>query len=131
MEVTGVMLRSSKLLVVCLLAPLLLAAPQSEERAAQVKERMAELQARLKLTPDQTDKLRPIVRNEMEELKAVRDKFASDTSRRGKRRMVREMQGVRKKYEPQISALLTPEQQSEWKKVREERQQQMKQKRGL
>jgi hypothetical protein len=45
-----------------------------------MKERLTQLQTRLMLTPDQIATLKPIVQKEVEELRAVRDKHATDTS---------------------------------------------------
>jgi Spy/CpxP family protein refolding chaperone len=125
--------QSSKAIALCCLAAMTAFAQQpaaSEDRAAQARERLAQIQSRLKLTPEQTEKLKPIVQKEVEELRAVRDKHASDTSRRGKMNMLREMKGVQEKYQDQIAAVLTPEQMNEWKKIKEERKQEMKQKWG-
>jgi Spy/CpxP family protein refolding chaperone len=102
----------------------------AEDRASQAQERLAELQTRLKLTPDQTEKLRPVIQQEMAELKAVKDKYAMDTSHNGRKNMFRDMKKVQEKYSGQIAAVLTPEQQSEWKKIKEERKQEYKEKRG-
>jgi Spy/CpxP family protein refolding chaperone len=44
--------------------------------------------------------------------------------------MLREMRHVQGRYESSIAAVLTPEQAQEWKKIKEERKQEMKQKRG-
>jgi hypothetical protein len=125
------MMRTLRILACCL-AGLLAYGQQasSEDRAAQAAERMKQLQARLKLTPEQIEKLKPIVQQEIQELRAVRDKHASDTSRRGRLSMAREMKGVQDKYDDSIGAVLTPEQIKEWKKIKEERKEQMKQKRG-
>jgi hypothetical protein len=125
------MMRTLRILAWCL-AGLLAYGQQasSEDRAAQAAERMKQLQARLKLTPEQIEKLKPIVQQEIQELRAVRDKHASDTSRRGRLSMAREMKGVQDKYDDSIGAVLTPEQIKEWKKIKEERKEQMKQKRG-
>jgi Spy/CpxP family protein refolding chaperone len=102
----------------------------SEERAAQSRERTAQLQARLKLTPDQIEKLKPVIQKEGEELRAVREQHASDSSRRGKAKMARAMMDVQSKYEDQIAAVLTPEQKQEWQKIKDERKQRMKQKKA-
>ena len=102
----------------------------SGDQAAQMKERIAQLQSRLKLTPDQVEKIKPILQQEATELRAVRDKHAGDTSRRGRISRAREMKGVAGKYSPQIDAILTPDQQKEWKKIKEERKEEFKEKRG-
>ena len=101
-----------------------------KEQRGKAVERLAELQSRLKLTPEQTDALQPILEKEAEELRGIKEKHASDTSRSGKRDMLREMKGVQEKYEPQIAAVLTPEQMTEWKKIKEERRQEIKENHG-
>jgi Spy/CpxP family protein refolding chaperone len=120
------------LLVSCLAGGPALLAQQSGtmDRAAQAQERLEQLTSRLKLTPEQTERLKPIVKQEVEELRAVRERLGSDTSRRGRATMLREMRGVQEKYAPQINAILTPEQQQEWKKIKEERRQQLKEQYG-
>jgi Spy/CpxP family protein refolding chaperone len=100
------------------------------DRMAQAQERLAALQSRLKLTPEQTEKLRPILQQELEELRTVREKYASDTSRKGKKNMFRDMKEIQKKYSGQIAAVLTPEQKEEWKKIKEERKRELKEKHG-
>jgi Spy/CpxP family protein refolding chaperone len=102
----------------------------SEERSAQARERIAQLQSRLNLTPEQVEKLKPILQKEMEEVRALREKQGSDTSRKGKARVMRDVRSIQEKYEGQIDAVLTPEQKQEWKKFQDERKQQLKQKRG-
>ena len=125
-------MRILSILVFCLTALSVYAQQpaSSEDRAAQAREKIAELQSRLKLTPEQIKTLKPIIQQEVQELRTVRDKHASDTSRRGKLNMAREMKGVQDKYDDSITAILTPEQVQEWKKIKEERKQQMKEKRG-
>ena len=127
-------MKPTKVLALCFLAVGITAFPQqqagSEQRTAQAHERIAQLQARLKLTPDQAEKLKPVIQKEVEELRAVREQHSSDTSRRGKAKMLQAMRDVQGKYEDEIAAILTPEQKQEWKKIKEERKQEMKQKRG-
>jgi Spy/CpxP family protein refolding chaperone len=101
---------------------------KADSRSAQAEERIAELQSRLKLTPEQTDRLRPILQQERAELQAVREKYASDTSRKGKKDKMRDMKSIQEKYSGQIAAVLTPEQIAEWKKIKEERKQELKEK---
>jgi Spy/CpxP family protein refolding chaperone len=54
----------------------------------------------------------------------------SETSRKGKSKMMRGVGSIQEQYESQIDAVLTPEQKQEWKKFQDERQQQFKQERG-
>ncbi len=58
----------------------------------QLQERLQKIQERLELTPEQIDQARPIILDELQQLKAVRDKYSDDQSRRGRLKMVRESQ---------------------------------------
>ena len=94
---------------------------QQRPDSAQVKERLAKISRYLSLTPQQTEQLKPIIQAEVAELRAVKDKHKGDTTHAGKDSMTKEATGVREKYEPQINAVLTPEQQAKWKQMKEEK----------
>jgi Spy/CpxP family protein refolding chaperone len=102
-----------------------------KEQRGKTVERFAELQSRLKLTPEQSDALQPILEQEADELRAIKEKHASDTSRGDKKNMLSEMKGVQERYEGQIAAVLTSNQMSEWKKIKAERREEIKQSRGI
>src|SRR5687768_8737612 len=88
----------------------------SKAGTGQASARLAQLASRLKMTPEQTEKLRPIIEKEMEELRTARAAHAADTPR-----MLGEMKAIHEKYEEQIAAVLTPEQLGEWQKIKEQR----------
>ena len=68
--------------------------------------------AQLKLTDDQTMKLRPIVDDEGAQLSAVRlDEHLTPDQRRARSQEIRDL------FRPQIAAILTPEQQAKWKQM--------------
>ena len=68
--------------------------------------------AQLKLTDDQTMKLRPIVDDEGTQLSAVRlDEHLTPDQRRARSQEIRDL------FRPQIAAILTPEQQAKWKQM--------------
>jgi hypothetical protein len=115
------------ILFIAMLAPLLMAGEPSEDTAGQAKQRLAELVQRLNLTDEQKQKIAPIVKSEVGELKAIRAKYPAELSRRDKRKMFGDMKSVQRKYEPQIAAILTKEQQAEWKKIKEESKERLKQ----
>lgn len=75
---------------------------------------------RLKLTPEQEEQIRPILQDETGKLRAIRDKYEGQTSRRAKRSMLKDAKGVRDDARKRIEPLLTEEQKAEWKKLREE-----------
>lgn len=89
--------------------------------AQQVPERLEELKTRLNLSPEQIEKIQPILVEEAAKLKEIRDKHAGETSRRSKLGMARELRDVQEDMLKRIEPLLTKEQRTEWKKIREER----------
>ena len=99
---------------------------QSPDIAEQAKARMTEIQGRLKLTPQQIDQIRPILQDEVQKMKALRDKYQGDTSRSSKRHMLREAKSIQEDGQSKINPLLTKDQQSEWKKIRDEQKAKMR-----
>jgi Spy/CpxP family protein refolding chaperone len=72
------------------------------------------LTQQLNLTPDQREKLRPIVTEEGEQLHVVRiDERMTPDQKRAK------VFEIREAFNPKIAAELTPEQQEKWKKLEE------------
>jgi len=72
------------------------------------------LTAQLNLTPEQREKVRPVVTEEGEQLRVIRlDEHLTPEQRLQKSREVRVA------YQPKIAALLTPEQQEKFKKMQE------------
>jgi periplasmic protein CpxP/Spy len=70
--------------------------------------------AQLKLTDDQTTKLRPIVDEEGVQLSAVRlDEHLTPDQRRERTKEIRDL------FRSRIAAVLTPEQQAKWKQMDE------------
>jgi Spy/CpxP family protein refolding chaperone len=98
----------------------------SAARAAQVKERLAKISKELNLTPQQNEQLKPIIQQEVADLRAVHDKYKGDKSSDAKMSRRKEMRAVQEKYEPQINGVLTPDQQAQWKKMKQEKMEQMK-----
>ena len=80
-------------------------------------EALGELRAltqQLNLTPEQREKVRPIVTEEGEQLRVVRlDEHLTPDQRRQKSLEIREA------FQPKVAALLTPEQQGKFKKMQE------------
>lgn len=89
---------------------------QGQRRAGQ-GDRLRQLKEQLKLTDDQVQKLKPILKDEADKLKALReDTSLTPQDRRAKAREVREA------ATPKIKAVLTKEQAEEWEKLRQQRQ---------
>ena len=93
----------------------------SAARAAQIKERLAKIAKQLNLTPQQSEQLKPIIQQEVADLRTVKDKHKGDTTHAGRESMAKEMMGVREKYVSQVNAVLTPEQQAQWKAMQEKK----------
>jgi len=79
-------------------------------------DRLKHLSEKLGLTEDQKTKLKPIIKEEGQAIKAVRDdaSLAKDAK-------WAKIEGIRKSYHEQIRALLTPEQATKFDEFREER----------
>jgi len=72
------------------------------------------LTMQLELTPEQREKLRPIVTDEGDQLSAVRlDEHMPPDQKKAK------TQEIRDTFRPKVAAILTPEQQEKWKKMQD------------
>jgi hypothetical protein len=91
--------------------------------------RLEQLQQRLNLSEDQLSKIRPILIDEAVKLQAVRAKYDGQTSRRSRLQMLREVRSVQQNLEKRVTPILTKQQQAEWKKIREERRDQLREQR--
>lgn len=87
----------------------------------QVQARIAEFKERLKLTPEQEEKVVPIFRQQMERAKEIRDKNQGD-----RRAMMKEMRNAQEDMDKQLAEVLDKDQMSELKKIRSERRDQMR-----
>jgi len=80
-----------------------------------IEARLQRMTQQLNLTDQQREKIRPILRNEAERLKAVRSNSAL-TQGEARRRMRR----IRMSTRQQISQILTPEQREKWQEMHQE-----------
>jgi len=81
----------------------------------QVKEKLQKISDALKLTDDQKGKLKPILQDEVKQMKAVRDD-SSLTVEQQRAKLIE----IHEKTQPKVNAVLTPEQQEQWKKMKQE-----------
>jgi Na+-transporting NADH:ubiquinone oxidoreductase subunit NqrC len=88
---------------------------------AQETPRLEQIQQRLQLTDTQRDSIRPILLDEVGKVRDIRAKYDGQVSRRSQLKMLRELRDVQKRVEEQITPLLTKQQRDEWKKIRQER----------
>jgi hypothetical protein len=98
----------------------------TEEQRAQVEQRLADVRARLDLTPEQESQLQPILRGSFEKRIALLN--AHGLTREGGRqpsvrqlRSLREdMDQLRKETESQVDAVLDDRQMSEFRRIQDE-----------
>ena len=78
--------------------------------------RLRHLSRELKLTDEQKTKLKPILESEWQEMKPVHDDTALSREQKHEK-----MKGIHEKYQAQVEAVLTPEQQEKLKKMQQKR----------
>lgn len=127
------------LLATVSLIALVLASPLStanEDRAAELKERMQEAQARLNLSDAQVDQMAPIMERAMQAQKEIMARYGIDPenrdgpgrqpSLREMRAMNQEMEVVRSDTRAALEPILTDAQMAEFQRMQEERKAQMR-----
>jgi Spy/CpxP family protein refolding chaperone len=88
------------------------AVPKTPETADQ---RLTKLKQQVNLTPAQEKKVKPIIEKYVADINAIKnDTKATKEERDAKRN------ALRKQYNDQINAILTPEQQAKWKAAKKE-----------
>lgn len=90
--------------------------PAQGQRPGQA-DQLKQLKEQLKLTDAQVEKLRPILKEQADKLRALRDD--TSLSQQDRRKKVQE---IREATTPKINAILTKEQSDQWEKIRQERQ---------
>jgi CubicO group peptidase (beta-lactamase class C family) len=94
---------------------------------AQARERLKQLEERLALTPDQKERLRPVLQDELQQLKALREQQQSgNNSRRDRRKLARDFRHIQSETDKKLRAILSASQMTEMKKIREEWRQQLR-----
>ena len=101
-------------------------APSAEE----VQQRLEAAKTRLDLTPEQEQRLRPIVEEEAKQLREIQQKYAGTTSRQDKRTALQEARAVQKDFRAKLEGILNPEQLSEWDEMRSEARERFRQRRS-
>lgn len=101
-------------------------------RSPEMQQRIAQAKQRLQLTPDQEKKLRALMQEEAGKLRAIRDRYANDTSLHARGARARETRAVQDDFHAKLQGVLSNAQLDEWDKMaaearaqaRERRQQQ-------
>ena len=96
------------------------AAEATEEQRQAAELKIEELKKRLNLTPEQEQRLAPLVQNRNAKLKALRERSGDDTSRRARKAMLKEARGIQEGFVEQVEPILTKEQLKEWEAIRAE-----------
>jgi hypothetical protein len=91
-----------------------------DEAAAPLAEGLGAALGRLNVTPEQQQRLRPLMKEEADKLRAIRDKYGLAPSPEKRRAKYEEAADVRRDFRAKVSGVLTPEQLTEWDKMRAE-----------
>lgn len=108
-------------------APQIAVATESASSTQQIT--IEDLRARLNLTPQQQEQIAPLVEERRIKMEPIRAKLSSAASRRDKLAVLKEAKAVQDDFNSKVQPLLTPEQQAEWKQIREDLREQMKERR--
>jgi len=100
----------SALAALSILTPVVMA--QKQESG---ENRLQQMSQQLNLTEDQKTKLKPILQEEAQKLRELKN----DTSSSRQEKMQKAKQ-IHSEYKPQIDAILTPEQQQRWHQMKQE-----------
>jgi hypothetical protein len=88
--------------------------------------RMAEAKTRLNLTPEQEAQLRPIVEERYQRMQAIRHQYVPDSTGAARwtgasrRALFEDAKKIQKDYDERVRAILNPQQEEEWDKMRKE-----------
>lgn len=99
--------------------PAIAAEPTDAQQQA-LETKIQELRARLALTPEQEQKIAPLLEARNQKLRDLRAKYGDDASRRDKLAMLREGKAIQKDFDAQLEPILTEEQLKEWQQFRDE-----------
>lgn len=111
-------------LVACCLASASVLAADVAEPTAQAT--VDQLRSRLNLTAEQQAKIKPLAETRRTKLEATHAKLPDAKTRREKTELMREARQAQDEYVKAVTPILTMEQQVEWKKIRDESKQQLK-----
>jgi hypothetical protein len=111
---------------VAIAQPARLEAPSAE----QVQQRLDAAKARLNLSAEQEQRLRPVVEEEAKALREIQQKYGGTTSRQDKRTALQEARAVQRDFRAKLEGILTPEQIAEWDEMRSEARERLRQRRA-
>jgi len=95
--------------------------PDNQQVEQQVQQRLQEIKERLELTPEQIEKIRPLLAEEIQKLRALREKYeGAEQNLLTRLRMGRELRAVQNATDEQLEKILSEKQMEEVGKIREE-----------
>ena len=109
--------RRAALVLACLLAvPASVPAQKASgpQPSPELQQRLAQAKERLQLTSEQEARLRTLLQEEAQKLRAVRDKYAGDTSLRARGARSREARVVQEDFRTRLQGLLSAVQLDDW-----------------
>lgn len=101
-----------------------------QDKREQLQQRLDEIKERLALTPEQVDQIRPVLVDELQQMKAVRDQYGDSPNRRTRLKMAREVRGIQSATDDKLKTFLSKMQMDELKKIREEMREEFRQRRN-
>ena len=122
------MKRSLTLATLCAACLLVLTIPMAQAAdSGPPQMSVDELKARLNLTPEQQAKIQPYADTRKAKFQEAHSKMSSATSKHDKRAAMKEAKQAQDEFVRNVEPILTAEQQAEWKKMRAEAHDKMKQ----
>jgi hypothetical protein len=85
-----------------------------------IETKIQELRERLALTPEQEQKITPLLEARNAKLRDLRAKTSDDASRAEKMALLRQAKAIQKDFDAQLEPILSKEQMKEWQQFREE-----------
>jgi hypothetical protein len=96
------------------------AAELTDTQQEAIETKIQALRERLALTPEQEQKIAPLLEARNAKLRDLRAKYGDAPSRRDKLAMLREAKAIQQSFDAQLRPILTKEQMNEWQKFRDE-----------
>lgn len=101
-------------------------APEGGDRREQLQQRLVDMAERLKLTPEQKERVEPLVKQELERRRDIMAKYQGQRDLRSRRAMMQDMRSGQEDLDKQLSGILTDDQMAELRKMREENRERMR-----
>jgi hypothetical protein len=128
---TNILIAIFSALLTCAANPCAAQQTSDAQRKEQLQQRLQQVKDRLNLTPEQAEQVRPVLTEEVESLRALREKYNQNgQDRRTRMKMGRELRSIRSAADDKLKKILSKQQMDEWKKIREEWRQDLRERAG-